>query len=103
MSTAAEHHAPDLPERAEQVRAALNGQERARFDAELDQALQAARRTHDLKPLAHVVEAWWRRLLLRRHGGTAWAEAEARLRLGEPPSVEHAPLEVEELIGRQFG
>jgi hypothetical protein len=94
---------PDLPERAEQVRAALNGEDRARFDGELDQALEAARQTRDLKPLGHVVEAWWRLVLLRRHGGAAWAQTEAQLRAGHTPPAELAPVEVEELIARQLG
>jgi hypothetical protein len=100
---AAEHRSPDLPERAEQVRAALEGEDRARFDAELDQALEAARQTHDLKPLGHLVEAWWRLVLLRRHGGSTWAQTEAQLRAGSPPPAEHAPLEAEEFIARQLG
>ena len=103
MSTAAEPHVPDLPERAEQVRAALDTEDRARFDADLDQALEGARQTRDLKPLGHVVEAWWRLVLLHRHGGAAWAQTEAQLRAGQTPPSEHAPVEVEELIARQLG
>jgi len=100
---AAEQRMPDLPERAEQVRAALDGEDHAQFDADVDQALEAARQTRDLKPLGHVVEAWWRLVLLRRHGGTAWAQTEAQLRAGQTPGAEHAPVEVEELIARQLG
>jgi Family of unknown function (DUF6247) len=47
---------PDLPERVELVRAALPEADRARFDTELDQALDTARQMHDLsfafKPIA---------------------------------------------------
>jgi len=42
-------------------------------------------------------------VLLRRHGGTAWAQTEAQLRAGQTPGAEHAPVEVEELIARQLG
>src|SRR5919202_4197727 len=40
----------DLPERVELVRAALPNADRGRFEQELDQALDTARSTRDLRP-----------------------------------------------------
>jgi hypothetical protein len=103
VSVAKRVSGPDLPERADQVRAALADADLARFDAELDQALDAARLTPRPQAVGHVVEAWYRLVLLRRHGGPRWPATEAQLRRGEPPTAEGEPLEVEEFIARQLG
>ena len=90
----------DLSERVVQLRAALPDADRAWLDRDLDQALDMARSTRDLRPLGHVVEGWWRVVFARQHGGWRWGGDRGAAAPWLRARGESEPLDVEAAISR---
>jgi alpha-tubulin suppressor-like RCC1 family protein len=80
-----------LADQVERIRARLRDDDRAHFDAELEEVLNRIGEAGDLRALDHVVEAWSRVALTRELGSPAWAAMEERLRRGEEPKWKSEP------------
>jgi len=85
---------------AELVGAALPDVDRARFEQDLDQAVDMAGSTRDLRPLGHVVEGWWRVVVVRQHGGQRWGRPRRGCAAGLSPSGRVNRWDVEDAISR---
>ncbi|MBP2473239.1 hypothetical protein JOF53_002111 [Crossiella equi] len=73
------------------VREALDGENRAAFEQEFRQALEAARETFDLAPLSAVVWKWWRLAQTEANYDPALDEEIDRYRNGDESLLHPAP------------